>query len=186
MGDKSFHTYETVSSIIYYRGNILSAEEKNNLITLLSQPSLPASPYPSVRLKVNYDKSFIELIFEAKYDHVDGNYIKPENYSSTESGSSDLVIKIVYFNKYMTSETVIDTLDKLGLRPATMKELLTLGSLYPFLQIDTNILALGSTFVDGYNISRTACLNSLNGNRILCTAPGVEWSERYGFAAVQK
>jgi hypothetical protein len=52
----------------------------------------------------------------------------------------------------MTSQKVLDDMDRQGLRPATLLELLWLGIQHPQLQLEFLIIALGTVvWVDGYH-----------------------------------
>lgn len=95
------------------------------------------------RVLVNYDLSVKEAIEAGKYDWKNGD-INDKNFPFKRFGSAEIDIRLVHFNKDMSSEDVLKELDKMGLRPAELPELLALGAECPDEQRKYPIVALGS------------------------------------------
>lgn len=58
-------------------------------------------------------------------------------------GTKKVITELVHFNCYMELEDVLRELDKRGLRPATIEELLAFGAKYPELQKQFLVAAIG-------------------------------------------
>ncbi len=105
--------------------------------------SFSASKQKVFPIKVNYDLSVESLVINGKYDWKN-DAITGKNFPTTRKGEADLVLELVHFNKVLTSEEVLKELDKKGLRPAELHELLTFGEKYPDIQRQFPVIALGS------------------------------------------
>lgn len=98
-------------------------------------------------LTVDYSRSIEGLVTMGNYD-----YVNPDisNSAFTKGGNdqSDTIMEraaiLLNFNRSMSSEDVVAQMSVRGLRPATARELLTLGHTYPRLQRELTIIALGS------------------------------------------
>lgn len=107
--------------------------------------STPAMPEPTITdytLTVNYDLSIEEMVEAGKYDKANPN-ITSDNFPVAGHGSKELVTKTIHYDYYITTEEVIADLDKRGLRPATPAKILKFGEMYPNLQEEFPIIALG-------------------------------------------
>ena len=98
-------------------------------------------------VRVNYDLSVEKAVKAGKYYWKDDD-ITDKNFPPKRSGSAEIDIQLVNFNKNMSSEDVLKELDKMGLRPAELPELLVLGTKYPNEQKRYPIIALGSVWRD--------------------------------------
>lgn len=101
------------------------------------------STFPCYRLAVEYGRSVEQLVKDGKYDSVsnsfsDGNFL-------TNDERCYLDVYLLFFDRVLSSRAAIREIDKLGFRPATIRELLSLGAQYPDLQRNDPIVALGST-----------------------------------------
>ncbi|MFH1990409.1 MAG: hypothetical protein ABIJ19_00960 [Patescibacteria group bacterium] len=87
----------------------------------------------------------------------------------------------------MGTGEVLSELDKMGLRPVTLKELLALGEGFPNLQREFPIIALGSVW-DSDNFRHCPRLGGDTSERILFLSwiTGRWWGDGYRFAAVRK
>jgi hypothetical protein len=103
--------------------------------------------YPSFSVQVNYDLTVEELVKAGKYSWAMLS-INSNNFSSPEKDIATIDIFLVNFNRNLSSEDVVKELDRQGLRPATLKELASLGAQYPHLQYEFPIVALGSPWRD--------------------------------------
>lgn len=99
------------------------------------------------RIQVDYDLSVEKAVKAGKYNWEDDD-INDKNFPSKHSGSAEIDIQLIHFNKGMSSEDVLKELDKMGLRPAELPELLALGAKYPYEQRKYPIIALGSVWRD--------------------------------------
>lgn len=124
----------------------LSSSEVETLIGLLRK-SQPLLLLPNHSITVDYSASVEQLVEAGKYGWSNDD-ITSHNFPSFERGMAQVVVYLVNFNSDISSEDVIRELDRQGLRPATLKELLTLGVAQPDLQCKNPIVALDYGYVD--------------------------------------
>ena len=103
-------------------------------------------------VSVNYDLSIEALVKAGEYNWVNENIVE-KNFPVEGGGTEQVEFHLVHFNRVMNSADVEKELEKLGLRPANLKELLSFGSTYQEEQRKYPIVALGSVW------------QNLNGNR---------------------
>ena len=145
---------------------------------------------PSIVLQylvtVNYDLSVKDAIAAGKYDWKNDD-ITTKNFPSKCTGVADMEIILVKFDDTMSSEDVIRELDKKGLRPAALPELLAFGEKYTDVQREFPVIALGSVrqHSDGnrlvpslFKVASQLCLGLV--------WFGGKWDSLYRFAAVRK
>lgn len=118
--------------------------------TALAQSDLV---YP---ITVNYDLSLSEMIKAGHYDWVN-QHITSEHFPVNGTDIKEVVTELVHFNhfnRYMEFKDMLRELEELGLRPATIEELLAFGAKYPKLQRQFFIVALGSVWrpLDGRSV----------------------------------
>ncbi|GEM_PF-2246274 len=94
-------------------------------------------------LETDFDRTIEALIEESKFDWKNDD-INSKNFQTERKGRFKQIAYLINFNKNMTSEAVIQELDKLGLRPADIHELLAFSIKYPDIQRRFPILALAS------------------------------------------
>jgi hypothetical protein len=94
---------------------------------------------------VNYNRTIEQLVKAGKYDWSNPD-ITSKNFPSNKKGNAQVSIQLVHFDRTMTSDEVLKELDKQGLRPATLPELLAFGAKYPDKQREFPIVALGSVW----------------------------------------
>lgn len=94
---------------------------------------------------VNYDRSIEDRVKDGKYDWANSD-ITSSHFPSQETGIKEVSIEFIHFRRNMKTDDILGELDKKGLRPATLKELLSLGEQYPDLQREFPIIALGSVW----------------------------------------
>src|SRR5258706_591723 len=122
-----------------------SASEADTLIGLLRQGQ-PQPPFPGYPVNVDYSASLEQLVKAGKYDWFNDD-ITGRNFPSSEKGTAQVLVYLVNFNRDINSEDVVKELDRQGLRPATLKELLALGASYPDLQRkDLIVSSVGNWF----------------------------------------
>lgn len=135
---------------------------------------------------VDYDRRVEDGVKDGKYVWANPN-ITSNHFPSQETGAREVLIKLIHFRRSMDEGDVLRELDEQGLRPATLKELLSLGEKYPGVQHKFPIVALGSVcgrLPDGGR--RCACLDmrgSARGLRLIWI--GVRWHNNRCFAAVR-
>ena len=137
-------------------------------------------------VSMNYDLSVEVLIRVGEYNWSNSD-ITEKNFRSEENGTQSVELRLVHFNRVISSEDALKELDRMGLRPATLKELLTFGSTYKEEQRKHPIVALGSVSRDWRGRWFVADLLEVAGDRHL-NLDGLEsdWRERCRFAAVRK
>lgn len=145
----------------------------------------------NIIMGVDYTKTVQQLIVEGKYDWVN-NVIDIENFpiSSEMIGKKEVSIKLFNFDCKISSEDAIFEMKKDGYRPANLIELLVLGSLFPELQRQFPIVALGSISQkieseDDY----VCCVPYLSANdswrEIFIHWFILDWDNRYRFLGVK-
>lgn len=139
-------------------------------------------------ITVNYKQTVEWAVKLGKYQSVDAN-ITSEHFPSKESGKIQVVtVYLTGFDHFVKSEEVISEMDRLALRPATLKELLALGISRPDLQVYNPIVALGSLWPEFDGTSKVVCLDSLGLSRSLDLFRffGGDWREESRFLALRK
>lgn len=137
-------------------------------------------------LLVDYDLSLDVAIKNGEYDYVNDN-ITEKNFPTTRKGTAGLYIELVHLDRAVSSEEAIKELDKRGLRPAELHELLAFGAKYPDEQKKYPIVALGSLWWPWDGVRSVPSLWSGDGKRSL-SPPHFDndWSASSRFAGVRK
>lgn len=134
---------------------------------------------------VDETKTVEELVREGKFNWSNSD-ITSKNFPKHGGKTEKREISLFHFNKTMTSDQVIDEMDKAGYRPATIWELLCLAVAQPNIQREFPVIALGSVCVIGGN-RHVADLCRLAGWRYLDLLWfGHVWNDRCRFAGVRK
>lgn len=144
---------------------------------------LTRNSYP---LFVNYGMSVEELVKIGRYELTD-QCITSKDFPTKRTGTAEILMEIIHFNRYISTDEVLHELDKMGYRPAELHELLAFGENYPDIQRDFPIIALGSIwqfpfgeryvpFLFIYTSKRCLGLDLVDG----------DWYEVCRFAAVRK
>jgi len=160
----------------------------------------------SYRIAVDWNRSLAQMIEAGRYDWVNPD-ITRENFpltpppaetsgpdagpyrTSGKNGDAETEALLVHYGKYMTTRAIEADLDRRGLRPATLAELLVLGEKHPDLQLRFSIVALGSFWVYRDGNRDVPCLFGYSGERELSLRwgdPVFGWHGRYRFLAVRK
>lgn len=136
-------------------------------------------------ITVDYRQSLEKMVKSGHYDWTN-NDINSKNFPIQKGETVEIETQLVHFDKNMGSDAVIAELDKMGLRPATIAELLVFGAKYPDKQKEFPIVALGSvSMVHGDR--GVACLDFSDGERDLSLHWfGIDWNAFYRFLAVRK
>ncbi len=111
------------------------------------------------KVQIDYDRPF-EMGFKS------GKYwwVHPHASSSpkTQTGRAEITIELLRFDG-LAGEEILCRLQRMGFRPATLPELLALGEVFPELQKEFPIVALGSTVVaNGHRFSPELSYGPLN------------------------
>lgn len=138
-------------------------------------------------IAVDYGQTLAEMIEVGNYDwkHPD---ITSEHFPVTETGKQEVETVLVHLNKVASTEQVLQHLDSLGLRPATIAELLAFGAKHTDVQRKFPVIAFGSVWVrpDG-NRHVPYLLGDGRGRDLrLDWCGGSDWDERCRFLAVSK
>lgn len=150
----------------------------NNAIRKLS--------YPAYKVVVDYDLTVEQLITAGQYDWFNDD-ITSRNFPSKEKDVAAVLIYLVNFDYDISSEDVVRKLDRQGLRPATLKELLALGITQPDLQRSNPIFALGSVWRGSSDDVEVPHLYGLDDSRNLdLDWWSGDWPSDWRFAAVRK
>jgi hypothetical protein len=135
---------------------------------------------------VNYGLTVEKLVNAGKYDWSNSD-INAKNFPSDRKDAAEVAIELVHFGRSMESDEVLEELDKQGLRPATLAELLAFGVKYPEKQREFPIVALGSVWRGRNGFRSVACLCGYTDARSLSLRwLGSLWSADFRFAAVRK
>jgi hypothetical protein len=80
--------------------------------------------------------------------------ITAEHFPITGHRKENVEVHLIHFNRIIKSAEEIAELDRMGLRPATLVELLAFGAKYPDVQMQFPIIALGSVWrnPDGFRV----------------------------------
>lgn len=152
-------------------------------------PTVVNSADGEIKLTVDYTKTIEQAIADGKYDWKDSD-ITAKNFPISPEmigKKSDVSAKLFHFNRDISSDDVISEMDKSGYRPATLMELLVLGILFPELQRQFPIVALGSIWHDGFDYRHVPYLNVFGSRRglNLCGFDG-GWDAHDRFLGVRK
>lgn len=127
---------------------------------------------PLYVVAVNYDLSLAAMIRVGQYDWVNSD-ITSEHFSVKGKGTKEVALELVHFDRYIESEEAIRELNRRGLRPATIEELLAFGAKYPKVQRGFPVVALGSVWRRLPGFSSVPCLWGDSVGRSL----GLSWFE---------
>jgi len=138
-----------------------------------------------ISLVVDHTKTIKQAIADGNYDCVNNDIA--DNFGSNEIGVSTEVAKLFHFNYVISSGDAISEMNKAGYRPATLMELLALGILFPELQRQFSIVALGSVWRLASDYRCVPYLHVHGSERGLSLDWfGRDWSARYRFLGVRK
>ena len=122
------------------------------------------SAYDHYTVTVDHTRTLADMIKAGMYDYVNRDIVeqnfpiqRPDVIGAVAGGGpfrtqgvqiTNTELVFVHLNKAATTAEVLAYMDKLGLRPARIEELLALGEKYPNIQRDYPFVALGSVWVD--------------------------------------
>lgn len=132
--------------------------------------------------------NFKEMIEAGKYDWLHDE-LSEEHYPVEPREPEEVELHLVHFGHDMTTDGVMEELDKRGMRIATLPELCALGTAKPEWQRDFPIVALGSEWQDPGDLVCIPFLVGVDGRRYLdldwVDSDG-RWSVNYRFVAASK
>ena len=123
-------------------------------------------PHDIFPVAVNYELSVEAAIDAGSYQAVHGD-ITSKNFPSQRSGQAELEMVLIRYEHRMKSENVVEELDKEGLRPAELPELLAFGAKYPDVQRKFSVVGLGSVWKDRKGYRNVPCLYEASEGRYL-------------------
>jgi hypothetical protein len=131
-------------------------------------------------LFVNYDESVEDAVKAGHYDWVSSN-INSHNFSTTQKGSRRVEMKLIHFDRVISTEEALRELDRMGYRPSELHELLAFGRDHP----EIPIIGLASVWRDARGYARVPYLDRHGSKRNL-NLNWVEndWNEVCRFAAL--
>lgn len=98
-------------------------------------------------ITIDYSQSIDVLVSTGHYDIVNDG-VSENGFTKSIQDQRDTVITrkaiLLNLNRVLSSEDVVTEMTMRGLRPATVRELLTFGHTYPKLQRKIDVVALGS------------------------------------------
>lgn len=113
---------------------------------------------------VGYGVSMAKMVKAGKYDWVNGDIIQ-KNFPNEGNRTAEVDTVLVHLNKAASTDEVLRHLDSLGLRPATIAELLAFGVKYPEIQREFPVIALGSVWQDSGGVRRSPYLRASGSGR---------------------
>ncbi len=140
------------------------------------------------RVTVNYGRSVKRGVRAGHYNYVNPDVVS-ENFSSKETGTKEIFIHLVSFNKTVSANEALAELDKRGFRPANTQECMAFGEKHPDVQREFPIAFLGAVWRDFYGGRYCLCLAGDSVGRYLVVGwIDDDWKEmyHYRFAAVRK
>lgn len=137
-----------------------------------------------VNVPVDYSQSLTKMIAYGGYDEVNKD-ITSRNFRLSATGLRRIELALVQFKYPVTPFEVLTLMKDEGCRPATIEELLALGSRCPEMQRRIPIITLGSAHIVA-NRRWVPCLGGSDSSRTLTLAVIYRrWSTCYKFAFVR-
>lgn len=140
-------------------------------------------------LNIDYTKTLEQAITDGNYDWKNPGITAQHFPVSPEmiGKKAEVSAKSFHFNRDISSDDVISEMDKAGYRPATLMELLVLGFLFPELQRQFPIVALGSVGHDASDDRYVPDLDVYGGKRgLYLDWFDCDWDARCRFLGVRK
>ncbi len=152
---------ETRKVIEAIEGSSLSASQIIEIIAGSQKAEKVIDASGEIILNIDYTKTIEQFITDGNCDWKSAAITSKTFPISPEMTGKNVEVsaKIFHFNRDISSEDVISEMDKAGYRPAVLMELLVLGFLFPELQRQFPIIALGSTWRDAVDDYRVPCLD---------------------------
>ena len=139
----------------------------------------------SYKIVVDYDQTLKKLIKLGRYRYVNKK-VNSTLFPSSEKGKKEILTELICFNRPICSSDAIDDFGEMGLRPATITELLAFAATFPDKQGFPPVLALGSRgWISGG--SHVAVIQAGFSGRALRLLPSTErWHIKDRFLTVHR
>ncbi len=135
---------------------------------------------------VDYGRSVADLVAAGNYDWKNSD-VNDKNFPVSRRGTDTVDVTLVHFNRTISTENALTELDRMGLKPADLHTLLSLGEKYPELQREYPIVALGSVWQDRLGNRYVPYLfRNVSERGLHLVWVGHDWVEVCRFAAVRK
>jgi len=92
---------------------------------------------------VDYESDIDEILKDRFYNWVNPE-IKSPSFSNKIKGKTNIRIRIIKFNSFLSFDQMLLVFDILNYRPVTLRELIAVGKIHLEVQPETRIIALGS------------------------------------------
>lgn len=141
----------------------------------------------NINLIVNYSRDLKQMIAAGKYAWANKDITEEHFPLQTELRAKQLSLstKLFHFNRLISSKDAIFEMEKNGYHPANLAELLALGEIYPNIQKEFPVTALGSVwnFADsGHRVPALRFGGSRRGLHLYWFS--IKWNKDYRFLAV--
>ena len=137
--------------------------------------------------KVDYGLTVVQMIAAGRYGWANDD-VTWDNFPPARTlNKIKITAELIHFGRNMSTDAVLAELDRRGLRPATMAELLAFGASFPEEQRKLPIVELGSIWAlrDGYRF--VGYLHGYGSERFLNLYDvGGDWDGHFRFLAVRK
>ena len=102
------------------------------------------------------------MIQAGQYDY-HNTFVRDEKFEIEGQGKSEIEVVLFHHNDFIEIADVLLELERSGLRPATVAELLAFGATYMVEQLEFSIVALGSSFIGIFQNPYYPLLEKWNG-----------------------
>lgn len=148
--------------------HLLDKQSGQALITIVATLLVKAGAVARnmYRITVNYALSLPDMIAAGKYPEGAVNQnITVDNFPVKGEGAVDLDAVLLHPNRDIKTDDALKEMDQLGLRPATLPELLAFGAKYPDIQLQFPIVELADVWVSPRGHRCFAYLHGWDGRR---------------------
>jgi len=183
---KKISFFQIVYSLIENNLEQLTGVDKQVLIRLLGGQNNHLTPSGGYPITIDHDQPIALLIQNCHFSNTDLDIFCGYNLWPNKNGIENVKIFVIRFDKVLNAHEVSDELDRLGLRPANLKEILAFSLINPDIQRNNLIVGLGSTLLNSKNV---ICVPYLSGNvaqrKLSLTPWDHNWQTHWQFAAVE-
>jgi len=187
MAEEAGMTLEDVHRLVTPQGKAVLRRMVAAMVAVMKE----AWGLPIYDIIVDYSQTLEQMVAVVGCDSVNRN-ISSSNKDFTKEIITkkgireELKVVLLHLDRVATSQEVLAEMERLGLRPATLAELLALGAKHPELQREFPIIALGSSCTL-YGYRRVASLWSyVSWRRLGLDYFDARWPEYCRFLAVSK
>ncbi|TSC60908.1 MAG: Uncharacterized protein G01um1014107_194 [Parcubacteria group bacterium Gr01-1014_107] len=140
-------------------------------------------------ISVDYNRSFKEAVKASRCDWFDSQ-ISSFSSPATRKGTAEVKIELIHFDEDISTNEVLHDLDRMGLRPADLHELLAFGEGYPDISLRFPVVGLGSVGLGWHEESIVPYLFQAVGRieqiALYCMETDYIWGPDCRFAAVRR